>query len=147
MDEYFKNIQPLNLKHTITNQIKKKYVGIIHKPVQDSVVKLKESKLHPLKRKEKREFQTERRIDLHGATRDEAFCILLKFFISCQREGVRKVLVITGGNALRETVLRKSFKMWVQESFGNYIVSCSPANIWDGGQGAFYVVLKRKERC
>jgi DNA-nicking Smr family endonuclease len=95
-----------------------------------------------MSRRGHRKFVCEKNIDLHGLTQDEAFRKLLLFFSECQHEKIKKVMVITGGNAMRKTVIRSSFWEWIKNSFGNYIVSCSQADILHGGQGAFYVILK-----
>ena len=94
-------------------------------------------------RKEKRKFSPERTLDLHGFTQEEAFHALIRFFSSCQQSGIRKVLVITGGHALRNSVIRASFQKWICESFGNFVAKCSVAEIHHGGEGAFYVVLRK----
>lgn len=145
LKKYLKDVKPLILKHTI---ITRKKINPVRK--RESIFETTEfisekSDLHEINRKQKRKFIVEKSIDLHGYTKDEAFNALLNFFETCQLFGVKKVLVITGGNALRETTLRKSFQIWIKENFGNYVTSCTSANIWHGGQGAFYVILKNKK--
>jgi DNA-nicking Smr family endonuclease len=103
---------------------------------------LEAGQLHPMKRKIHRNFSIEKTIDLHGLKKDEAFERLLHFFGKCQLENVKRVMVITGGNPMKKSIIRSSFQKWVKESFGNYIVSCSQAKIQHGGQGAFYLILK-----
>lgn len=143
MKNYLKDVKPLTVAHaTIT----RKKINIDKKLIRErseQILISKESTLTSLSRKQKRKFEYEKTMDLHGYTREEAFLALVRFFNSCQRNGVRNVLVITGGNNMRETTLRKHFQIWVREKFGNYVTSCSPANIWHGGQGAFYVTLKK----
>lgn len=142
MKDYLKDVKPLDIKHPTVDR----RVPFRKKQVEQNCPKKfvdRESYLTPISRKQKRHFSSEKTIDLHGYTREQAFLALIRFFSSCQREGVRKALVITGGNNMRETTLRKSFQVWVREKFGNYISSCTCANIWHGGEGAFYVILKR----
>lgn len=97
-----------------------------------------------INRKLLRNFQIQRRIDLHGYTQDEAFTVLLNFLSKCQQEGIKNVLVITGGNAMKTSILRTSFKRWVKENFSTFVTSYSIAKLKDGGQGAFYVVIRKK---
>ncbi len=143
MKNYLKDVKPLTVAHAI---ITRKKINIDKKLItekSDQILITKESTLTSLSRKQKRKFEYEKSMDLHGYTREEAFLALIRFFSSCQQNGIRKVLVITGGNNMRETTLRKHFQIWVREKFGNYVTSYSPANIWHGGQGAFYVTLKK----
>lgn len=95
-------------------------------------------------RKQLRKFQVQRRIDLHGYTQDEAFNALSIFLSQCQSDGIKNALVITGGNAMKISILRTSFTRWAKENFSTFIVSYSFAKLKDGGQGAFYVVLRKK---
>jgi len=142
MKDYLKDVKPLVIKHSIVERkenLKKRFVE--KNPATNFVSR--KSYLIQISRKQKRHFSSERTIDLHGYTKEQAFIALIRFFNSCQREGVRKALVITGGNNMRETTLRKYFQIWVREKFGNYISSCTFANIWHGGEGAFYITIKR----
>ena len=143
MKNYLKDVKPLTVAHAT---IARKKININKKLIaerSEQILISKESTLTSMSRKQKRKFEYEKNLDLHGYTREEAFLALIRFFNSCQRDGVRKVLVVTGGNNMRETTLRKHFQIWVREKFGNYVTSCSPANIWHGGEGAFYVTLKK----
>lgn len=101
------------------------------------------SNLSNFGRKEKRNFKIERTVDLHGLTKDNAFKTLINFFSKCQKNGIRNVLVITGGNSLRNSVLRASFQKWVRNDFGHFVFKCTVSEIYHGGEGAFYVVIKR----
>ena len=143
MKNYLKDVKPLIVAHAIIPHKKINTTKRLITERFEQTLFPKRSYLTALSRKKKRKFEYERSIDLHGFTREEAFITLIRFFNSCQREGIRKILVITGGNNMRETTIRKHFQIWVRENFGNYITSCTPANIWHGGQGAFYLILKK----
>ena len=159
MKNYLKGVKPLTTAHAIiphkkininkklimerSEQVLTKRAGILTLESSTQILIPKESTLTTMSRKQKRKFQGEKTIDLHGYTREKAFVELIRFFNSCQQNGIRKVLVITGGNNMRETTLRKSFQIWIREKFGHYVTSCTSANIWHGGQGAFYVTLKK----
>ncbi|MBE6447179.1 MAG: hypothetical protein E7015_01690 [Alphaproteobacteria bacterium] len=149
MKDYLTNVKPLSTKHTTIERVKiKRSRATIYYNSNKSEAPMRNvqrASLHKMSRKSKRLFQAEKTIDLHGMSTDKAFTALCNFFNYCQTSGINKVLIITGGNELRNTTIRKSFQNWVHESFGNYIISCSMANIWHGGQGAFYATLKRKK--
>jgi DNA-nicking Smr family endonuclease len=98
-----------------------------------------------MSRRVRRKFTPEKTIDLHGLTVDEAFPVLLGFFAQCQMNGIRKIIVITGGNSMKKSVLRDSFRQWAEDSFGSYIADYSQSDIRHGGQGAFYVLLKKNK--
>lgn len=142
MEKYLKGVKPLIIKHSTVERKANLNKRFVEKNSTHEFVSQK-SHLTQISRKQKRHFSSEKTIDLHGYTRDQAFLVLIRFFNFCQREGVKKALVITGGNNMRETTLRKSFQIWVRENFGNYVSSCTSANIWHGGEGAFYVTIKK----
>ncbi len=91
----------------------------------------------------------EARIDLHGLTQPEAHAQLLAFLGSAFERGIRSVLVITG-KGLRANgkigILRSSVPRWLNQL---------PARAWikafdyaanrDGGEGALYVLLRRRK--
>ncbi|MDO9609507.1 MAG: Smr/MutS family protein [Brevundimonas sp.] len=87
----------------------------------------------------------EARIDLHGFGRFEAEDQLRGFLTSCQARGMRAVLVITGQGRLGGGVIRASFGEWMQSPGLRSVVSgFTVAHQRHGGNGAFYVTLKRK---
>lgn len=165
MKDYVTGIQPINIKNIITISSKEKQSRIrkahaktktshnvqeillsersvseyqIHKDFEESK---KISSTNP-SRKAKRSFVIERTIDLHGLMKAEALETLLRFFENCQSQNIRKVLVITGGSAQRNSVIRSSFTRWIVEYFQKYVSSYGVARTQHGGEGAFYVMLK-----
>lgn len=104
--------------------------------------KLKRGKLKP-----------EARIDLHGMTVAEAHPALRSFILSEHVAGSRLVLVITGKGKLRDYeapmpvrhgVLRHNVPQWLRLPPLNHVVlQITPANIRHGGDGAYYVYLRR----
>lgn len=145
MKDYFPDIQPIPRRHTTIkrNACQTKKALISKKTYEFQLVK---SQLIDMRRKVKRNFSFDRSIDLHGMTYDEAFNSVSCFLAKCQNEGVRTALIITGGNPLRTTVLRTAFQKWCKDFFGKLIVSCAPANMKHGGDGAFYVIIKSKRK-
>jgi DNA-nicking Smr family endonuclease len=86
----------------------------------------------------------ERKIDLHGLTQAEAHRVL-RNAIEAGRE--RRLLVVTGrGNAKAEGgVLRRNVPRWLAEpDLARHVVSVGRAAPDHGGDGAFYVLLRRK---
>jgi DNA-nicking Smr family endonuclease len=86
-------------------------------------------------------LEPEARIDLHGLTQDEAHRALVRFFVRARGLDQRVVLVITGkGGVLKSMVPR-----WLAEAdLKPLVAGISPAHIRHGGEGAFYVALRRK---
>ena len=98
------------------------------------------------KRVSRRRMAIDRRIDLHGMTQIAAEVALTAFLAAARKDGCRCVLVITGkGGISRRGVLHSRFSEWVNSEMIKPIVArAAPAHQKDGGAGAWYVFLKRK---
>lgn len=87
-------------------------------------------------------------MDLHGHTQAEAHRALTGFLEGAQRAGKRSVLVVTGkgkGAGEGAGVLRAAVPRWLNEpNLRPMILAFSHAAPKDGGEGALYVLLKRK---
>ncbi|HEX9701627.1 MAG TPA: Smr/MutS family protein [Rhodospirillales bacterium] len=85
-------------------------------------------------------------IDLHGHTQVEAHRALAGFLEGAQSAGKRAVLVITGkGLAPGSGILRAAVPRWLNEpALRRMIRAFSHAQPKDGGEGALYVLLRRK---
>lgn len=90
----------------------------------------------------------EGRIDLHGLNRTQAKTALNSFIENSYSLGKRCVLVITGKGLKSDGsigVLRENIPDWLNERRNRgLIIAFSHAVQKDGGEGAFYVMLKRK---
>ncbi|CAK0753953.1 DNA mismatch repair protein MutS [Azospirillaceae bacterium] len=89
----------------------------------------------------------EGRIDLHGMTQNQAHQALTAFVHRGSRENRRCLLVITGKGAQNPEggVLRNAAPRWLGEPpLVKMVVAVQPAQPKDGGDGAFYVLLKRR---
>jgi DNA-nicking Smr family endonuclease len=87
------------------------------------------------------------RIDLHGMDQRAAFAALMGFVDTSSRGGKRALLVITGKGALADGggVLRRNAPNWLMASpLAGRILTIQPAHTRHGGDGAFYVLLRRK---
>lgn len=94
------------------------------------------------------------RIDLHGLTQRAAHTRLFGFLRSAQADGARLVLVITGKGARtyrddgrfdsQPGVLRRAVPEWLgTPEFRPYVSGCESAGRTHGGEGAFYVRIRR----
>lgn len=87
------------------------------------------------------------RIDLHGMSAERAHMACLRFLADASRRGDRVVLVITGKgrrDGSGRGVLRESLPGWLRASpLGHSVVGIYQAHRRHGGEGAFYVYLKR----
>jgi DNA-nicking Smr family endonuclease len=99
-----------------------------------------------LERLKRGQVAIEARIDLHGMDQREAFTALTGFIDASARLGRRSLLVITGKGALLEGggVLRRNAPAWLMASpFAPRILTIAAAHARHGGDGAFYVLLRR----
>ena len=96
------------------------------------------------------------RIDLHGFTVDEAFLKVRDFILSSYNAGARSVIIVTGKGRLaideagfvhKTGKLRKELANWLNHSdIRPYVLSFTEAMAKDGGEGAFYVYLKKRKK-
>ncbi|HEY1720079.1 MAG TPA: Smr/MutS family protein [Magnetospirillaceae bacterium] len=94
----------------------------------------------------KGEMVIDAKLDLHGMTQDAAHDALLRFVERGANAGYRCILVVTG-KGLREGsgVLRTMVPRWLNEaSLRPYLLAINRARPQHGGDGALYVLLKRK---
>ena len=98
---------------------------------------------------------TERIIDLHGVSLENANKIVEEFINNSYQEGIKKVIVVTGKGTKSKTannpylsrdlsILKHSVPEFIKSnsSLMNKIKQISEANIEDGGSGAFYIYFK-----
>jgi DNA-nicking Smr family endonuclease len=96
----------------------------------------------------------EARIDLHGMTMDRAHPALTRFILAAQAAEARLVLVITGkgrgadgGGPIPHPrgVLRHKVPEWLRlPPLGQAVLQITPAHQRHGGDGAYYVYLRRR---
>ena len=86
-------------------------------------------------------------LDLHGLTLNEAYTSLNAFLVDSQRRNLRCVLIITGKgtrNPNGKGIIKSKFPEWLNEfSIRPLIISVSHAHKRDGGEGAFYVLIRK----
>ncbi len=87
----------------------------------------------------------EGRVDLHGMTREEAWRELIAFTERMQSKGARCVLVITGRGIRTGGILRRAVPRWLESPpLRERVLSYAPARIEHGGEGALYLLLRRR---
>ncbi|HYG89002.1 MAG TPA: Smr/MutS family protein [Azospirillum sp.] len=87
------------------------------------------------------------RIDLHGMTQAQAHTALASFIHRAWHEGRRCVLVITGKGTFSAEggVLRRSVPRWLADApLRSMVLAVQHAQPKDGGDGALYVLIKRR---
>ncbi len=95
------------------------------------------------------QINIESRLDLHGMTQPEAHARLIEFLEKAYTNGLRAVLVITG-KGLRPDgktgILRNIVPHWLgQPTLSHVIKAFGYAVPRDGGEGALYVLLRRRK--
>ncbi|AGI70155.1 hypothetical protein OAN307_c48100 [Octadecabacter antarcticus 307] len=98
-------------------------------------------------------LKPEARIDLHGMTLAQAHPVLTGFILRSAGAGHRLVLVITGKGKHHDNggpiptrfgVLRHQVPQWlVMSPLGGLVMQITESHIRHGGQGAYYVYLRR----
>jgi DNA-nicking Smr family endonuclease len=91
----------------------------------------------------------EARIDLHGMDQRAAFAALMGFIETSSRAGRKAVLVITGKGAIGDGggVLRRNVPGWLSASpLSGRILTIQPAHLRHGGDGAYYILLRRRRQ-
>lgn len=128
-----------DLKPALHDHFKKEPVQMDRK----SFTRMKRGKLVP-----------EARIDLHGMTLSQAHPALTRFILSSHAQGARLVLVITGKGRPSDNegpiptprgILRHQAPHWLKQgAMAHIVMQITPAHIKHGGEGAYYVYLRRQ---
>ena len=103
-------------------------------------------------------FKIDKKIDFHGKNLLEAEETFLSTILECYNDGKRCLLFVTGKGLFKikkpkndyeprlyHSVIRTAFFDWVKsKKLSKYILSFEQAPIKHGGDGAFYVYLRKK---
>ena len=90
-------------------------------------------------------YPIDARLDLHGLTQAEAHARITTFLAAAQARGNRCVLVITGRGLRSGGTLREATPRWLEtEPNRGRILSFAKAQLHHGGEGALYVLLRRR---
>lgn len=103
------------------------------------------------------DIELDARLDLHGLTQERAHRAVNDFVLKAYDRGHRCLLIITGKGRVSDVageapsqgreigVLRKKLPLWLsQPPFPSIVLKVVPASRKDGGEGAFYIYLKRQ---
>ncbi|EBA17021.1 smr domain protein [Roseobacter sp. SK209-2-6] len=105
------------------------------------------------RRMKRGKLKPEGKLDLHGMRVDGAHPALTRFILSAQASGKRLVLVVTGKGKDRDEpgpmpiprgVLRHHVPQWLAlPPLAQAVLQVTPAHVTHGGEGAYYVYLRR----
>lgn len=86
-------------------------------------------------------------LDLHGLTQDRAYDVLVRFLEGAMERGNRIVLVVTGkGKGDAPGVLRAALPQWITKTeLSRVVMRIAPALPQHGGNGAYYVFLRKRK--
>ena len=102
-------------------------------------------------------LKPERILDLHGCSYQKALSQVVSFITLAYQDEKRLILIITGkGNnridsenyfsESRRGVLKRAFPEWLESKrLSNLILNVTSAHFTHGGDGAYYVYLKKKK--
>lgn len=94
------------------------------------------------------QVRIESRLDLHGMTKDAAHDALSRFLERAYMTGKKTVLVVTGKGLRadgRVGVLREAVPKWLNApSARQWVHAFDHASPRDGGEGALYIILRRR---
>ena len=99
-------------------------------------------------------LKPEAKIDLHGMTLAQAHPALIRFILDAQSRDRRLVLVITGKGRggendpplpTRKGIIKQQVPHWLQAPpLSSAVLQVSEAHLKHGGEGAYYVYLRRR---
>ncbi len=96
------------------------------------------------------QWTPEAHLDLHGHGRDEADRLVHRFLLAQHNRGSRLVLVIPGkgrrGGSTDGILNRRVAEMLTHGELAGLVTHFEHAHGTHGGQGAYYVILKRQRR-
>lgn len=141
--EYTKSVQKLRNRNIVARKNpqndRKVRPDLNNKKMhQEIIIPTRVASVCCMNKKEKRKFQEESRIDLHGLTRDRVFKSLESFCSKCISVNIRNIVVITGKG---DGILKEEAINWIKSS-PTYVVSFFP--IYDSREevGAFAIRLR-----
>jgi DNA-nicking Smr family endonuclease len=83
-------------------------------------------------------------LDLHGHNQETGRTALARFLSAAQARGARTVVVITGVGRSGQGILKRRLPEWLAErDLGPLVSGFAQAHRAHGGEGAYYVFLKR----
>lgn len=136
---------PVARSSIVERVVKSVYREHTNKPALDNPLRM-DHKKH--KKMQRGKLAPDARIDLHGMTAANAHSVLTSFILNAHGRGDRLILVITGKGRKADGqrgVLRQSVPRWLSLApLSQIVLQVTPANQRHGGEGAYYVYLKRQ---
>ncbi|MCB4456963.1 Smr/MutS family protein [Leisingera sp. McT4-56] len=136
------NAKPKPVKHDLKPSIARNLASDPLQMDEKAFRRMKRGKIRP-----------EGKLDLHGMRIDTAHPALTRFILSAQASGKRLVLVVTGKGKDRDEpgpmpvprgVLRHKVPQWLAlPPLSQAVMQVTPAHVSHGGEGAYYVYLRR----
>ena len=131
-------------------------------PKPTTAIKKHEYKLENINIKKsikKRSINIDKKIDFHGKSLLDSEELFSNTIINCYNKGLRCLLFVTGKGLFKTKeahenekpklyhgVIRSALINWVgSKKFSRYILGCEAASVEHGGDGAFYVYLRKKK--
>lgn len=100
-----------------------------------------------LKKLRSGDFSYQDYIDLHGYTKTEARAVVIDFVRQSFASGLRCVLIVSGrglNSKDKQPVLKEGLVSWLTRApLKRMVLAFASARSYDGGAGAFYVLLRR----
>ena len=168
-----KGVKPIKKKNRLTNKKTKIKNKIIKKKTETTAPPNAERKINEntnntnfsleainiRKNIKKNLFKIDKKIDFHGKSLNEAEEIFLSTILNCYNKNKRCLLFVTGKGLFKRKnnkddhepklyhgIIRAAFSDWVKsKKISKYILSFEQASIEHGGDGAFYVYLRKKK--
>ncbi len=152
--EIMEHVKPLKNNNKVSNFEYKQLKNLFYnKDAQDNIND--NFKINHLSRKDLKNIKNHKKkvdasLDLHGETSLKAEALLNNFVKKSYLQGKRLIIVVTGkgNNSIEKQegvgILKAMFLRWVNDSIAlKYVVSFSNANPTHGGDGAYYLVLRK----
>ena len=102
-----------------------------------------------LKKLREGELSYQDSLDLHGYNRWEANDLVIKYVSESFAQKLRCILIVCGrglNSKNREPVLKQHLATWLTRApLKGLVLAFASARSWDGGAGAFYVLLRRNK--
>ena len=148
-------------KQTIKNNIKLTNNIPVVKKIAEAAKNSKFSleNIHIKKSLKNKSFKIDKKIDFHGMGVLESEELFSNTIVNCYNNGLRCLLFVTGKGLFKPKrgdndeppklyhgVIRGAFTNWIKSNkFAKLILSYEKASFEHGGDGAFYVYLRKKK--
>ncbi|NLI80647.1 MAG: DNA mismatch repair protein MutS [Deltaproteobacteria bacterium] len=95
------------------------------------------------------DFSYQAHLDLHGLNRMQAYPLVVQFIKESFAQKRRCVLIVSGrglNSVEKEPILKLSLVHWLTHApLKRLVLAFASARSYDGGAGAFYILLRRNE--